>query len=106
VSETSEYRIARLDLRLVGLQTSFTTRNQLSRPEQISLQLVEGPFRQLSGYWEFFALGEKGCKVSFALDFTYANQLTGAALRLGFQALASRLVEDFCREAERLYGKR
>ena len=52
----------------------------------------------------FIALGDAGCKVSFALDFDYAGRLGGAALKLGFQGLAGRMVDDFCKEAERAYG--
>ena len=50
------------------------------------------------------ALGDAGCKIAFALDFDYAGRLGGGALKLGFQGLAGRMVDDFCREAERVYG--
>jgi len=96
--------VARLDLKFAGFRQSFTTRNVLDPPRQLEMNLVEGPFRSLHGVWDFTALGDAGCKVSFALDFDYAGKLGGAALRLGFQGLAGRMVDDFCREAERLHG--
>jgi len=92
---------ARLDLRLAGMNQSFTTRNTVSRPERIHMHLVDGPFRTLEGEWTFVALGESGCKVLFALDFDYAGRFTAPALRLGFQNLADRMVDDFCRVARR-----
>lgn len=123
---------ARLDLRLGGLTQSFTTRNTLDPPRGILMQLVEGPFRTLHGEWTFMALGVKppssgpsdhllpqtgkgkferpsvaasptGCKIAFALDFDYSG-LMSPVLRTGFQKLADRMVDEFCREADRIYA--
>ena len=96
--------VARLDLKFAGIRQSFTTRNTVDPPHRLQMSLVDGPFRSLEGVWDFIALGDAGCKINFALDFDYAGGLAGAALKLGFQGLASRMVEDFCREAERAYG--
>jgi ribosome-associated toxin RatA of RatAB toxin-antitoxin module len=96
--------VARLDLKFAGFRQSFTTRNLLDPPRRLEMNLVEGPFRSLHGVWDFTALGDAGSKVAFALDFDYAGKLGGVALRLGFQGLAGRMVDDFCREAERLHG--
>jgi ribosome-associated toxin RatA of RatAB toxin-antitoxin module len=92
---------ARLDVRLAGITQSFTTRNTLVRPQRLHMHLLDGPFRTLEGEWTFLALGEFGCKIAFALDFDYAGRFTAPALRLGFQNLADRMVDDFCREARR-----
>ena len=72
--------VARLDLRIAGLRTHFTTRNRWIEPTRLDLELVDGPFRKLEGHWTFHAL-------------------LGGALSLGFQGLADRLVDDFCRIA-------
>lgn len=95
--------VARLDLRFAGMHHSFTTRNVAEAPQRISIDLVEGPFQSLSGYWSFSPLGDAGCKVALALDFAYTGLFGGVALKLGFQGLANRMVDDFCREANRTY---
>ena len=95
---------ARLELRIAGLSQEFTTRNTLDRPRCIAMQLVAGPFRQLAGSWEFAALGADGSKVALALDFDYSGGLMAPVMRVGFQKLADRMVDEFCREAERAYG--
>ena len=94
---------ARLDLRLAGISHGFTTRNTLQRPHRLQVNLVEGPLHALEGDWTFDALGTDGCKVSLLLDFDYAGRIGGAALRLGFQVLASRMVDDFCAVAKKIY---
>ncbi|WP_329743500.1 type II toxin-antitoxin system RatA family toxin [Dyella sp. A6] len=96
--------VARLDLKFAGFHHSFTTRNTMDQPRRLQVSLVNGPLRALEGVWDFTALGDDGCKIALALDFDYAGRLGGAALRLGFQGLASRMVDDFCREADRAYG--
>ena len=94
---------ARLEVRVAGLTQAFTTRNTLTPPQRISMQLVEGPFRQLSGVWEFTALGVDGCKVSLSLDFEYSGVMA-PLMRAGFQKLADRMVDEFCVEAVHIYG--
>jgi len=94
---------ARLELRIGGLTQAFTTRNTLSPPQRIAIELVEGPFRHLSGAWEFAALGTDGCKVTLALDFEYSGVMA-PLMRIGFQKLADRMVDEFCTEAARTYA--
>ena len=92
--------VARLDLRIAGFKTSFTTRNRWVEPTRLDLELVDGPFKTLEGHWVFHALDEEACKVSLDLHFDVAGALVGNALAIGFQGLADRLVDDFCRIAK------
>jgi ribosome-associated toxin RatA of RatAB toxin-antitoxin module len=95
---------AELQLRFAGITQAFTTRNTLERPHRLRMQLVEGPLSALEGEWTFTPLGEDGCKIALALDFDYSGRLTGAALRLGFQGVANRMVDDFCTAAAKAYA--
>ncbi|MCZ8167308.1 type II toxin-antitoxin system RatA family toxin [Silanimonas sp.] len=99
LERSADTMVARLDLKIAGLRTNFTTRNRWVEPTRLELQLVDGPFRKLEGHWTFHALDEEACKVSLNLDFDVAGALVGNALALGFQGLADRLVDDFCRIA-------
>ena len=95
----SDWLVASLDVRLGALKMSFATRNTLIEPSRIEMRLVEGPFSDLTGVWEFRALGDIGCKVSLSMDFEVAGKFVGSALAIGFQHLADRMVDDFVREA-------
>ena len=92
--------VARLDLGLGALRTWFTTENTLSPPHHIDMQLRDGPFRKLSGRWQFHALDESACKVTLTLEFEPLSRLLAPALTLGFQGLADRMVDDFVRVAD------
>ena len=96
--------LARLDVRIAGTTQSFSTRNTLAPPQRIGMQLADGPFSALSGVWEFDALGESGCKIALALDFEYRGHVLVPVFRAGFEKLADRMVDDFCREAAREHG--
>ena len=100
IEQSSTHMIARLDLRLVGLGVSFTTRNSLARPTRIELQLVDGPFEEFKGLWIFHSLAEDACKVSLNLDFEVGSRIMGTAMAFGFQGLADRMVDDFCSQAD------
>ncbi len=99
IERSGDSLLARLDLRLGRLNASFTTRNAYVPGESISLQLVEGPFSALSGFWRFEALADDACRVSLLLDFDVAGRLVGGALASSFRGLADRMVDDFVRAA-------
>lgn len=101
VEKSDTHMIARLDLKFAGLSVGFTTRNTLSPPTRIELHLVDGPFTEFRGLWVFHSLAEDACKVSLTLEFEVASKLIGSAMAIGFQGLADRMVDDFCREADR-----
>lgn len=101
LESSGEHMVARLDLRVAGIPVGFTTRNELQFPSRIALQLVDGPFSEFSGHWVFHSLAEDACKVSLTLQIEVASRLIGSAMAIGFQGLADRMVDDFCREADR-----
>lgn len=101
IERSDQHMLARLDLRVAGLAISLTTRNTLEPPTRITLQLQDGPFSAFKGLWFFHSLAEDACKVSLNLEFEAASRLVSSALTIGFQGLADRMVDDFCREADR-----
>ena len=72
----------------------------------MELQLVDGPFKSLQGYWRFEALDDTACKVSLDLKFEFPNRLLALAVGPVFSSIANGLVESFRRRAEEIYGKR
>ena len=101
LEKSDSHMLARLDLRVAGFAVGFTTLNSLEPPTRIILQLQEGPFSEFKGQWFFHSLAEDACKISLSLDFEVASRLIGSAMAIGFQSLADRMVDDFCREADR-----
>lgn len=95
-----QVEIARLVLRVAGMSLGLTTRNTLEAPSRLGLELVAGPLEQLSGVWSFRSLHASASLVALNLRFTVMqNGLVAAALGLGLQRLADRLVDDFVQVA-------
>ena len=86
------------------LSQRFVKQNTLVLNESISMALVEGPFSQLHGVWEFKALGEKACKISLDLEFDYAGPIVKATLGPLFTQAANTMVDAFCQRAKQIYG--
>ncbi len=100
--QSATHQLASIGIKVAGIEQSFKTLNELRAPEQLTLCLVEGPFRSLAGQWQFKALGEQGCKISLSLDFDFMPGLISTAFQSGFKKIATHLVLDFCARADRL----
>ena len=96
--------VARLHVAKGGFKYSFITRNTLADDRQIRMELVEGPFRNLSGCWDFSALSEEACKVQLKLDFDFKGKLAGLAMGKVFNQIAVAMVDAFCAQADKRYG--
>lgn len=93
-----------LELHRGGLSKHFRTRNVLTENESISMDLVNGPFRELTGGWRFQALGEDGCKVMLDLEFEFENRMTEMVLGRFFEDACNSLVDAFVKRAALTYG--
>jgi ribosome-associated toxin RatA of RatAB toxin-antitoxin module len=97
-------RIAMLKIVHGVLQTEFTTRNTLTPDVQIDMRLTHGPFRDLKGAWHFDAIGARGCRVDFKVEFEFKNRLTSAAFNAVFETLCGSIVDAFAERAQKVYG--
>jgi len=101
--QDSEIQRASLTVVVAGIRQHFTTMNALHRGERVEMKLLEGPFKNLHGEWRFVQLGEDGCKISLELDFEMKRGAMATMFGKGFGKVANRLVEDFCKRAEKVY---
>jgi ribosome-associated toxin RatA of RatAB toxin-antitoxin module len=102
--QTAQEQLASLAVRIAGVDHSFTTRNRFVAGEQLTLSLVDGPFSHLSGEWQFKALGDDGSKVTLLLNFDFSSSVLSSAFRTGFAHVADKLVYNFGKRADEVYG--
>lgn len=95
---------ASLELARVGVRRSFTTRNRLAPYRRIDVELIEGPFRSLTGSWYFEQLGSEGSKIALELRFEFADKLFGRVFGHMFEEACNTLVDSFCARARQIYG--
>ncbi|MEA3197238.1 MAG: hypothetical protein QOF32_1290 [Gammaproteobacteria bacterium] len=102
---SAEERIAALKVTRGVLQTEFTTRNTLQHDAQINMQLMHGPFRNLTGEWRFEPIGERGSRVHFRIEFEFKNRLSAAAFNAVFESLCGTIVDAFVLRAQTIYPR-
>ena len=96
--------VAHLELSQGRLKAAFTTRNRIVRPRSISMQLVDGPFSELSGEWRIEALDDDGCKLTLDMQFAFSNPMKDMLLGAVFEHTCNQLVDAFVNRARQIYA--
>ena len=106
-SKSDTEMLASVEIAKGVLNKTFTTKNKLDKNHRIELQLVDGPFKRLHGYWQFDALKtDNACKVNLELEFEFDSGLISLAAKPIFTQIANSLVDSFCKRAVEVYGER
>jgi ribosome-associated toxin RatA of RatAB toxin-antitoxin module len=104
LSRTDDQVCAELEVSRMGISQRFSTCNNMVPGKYMDIELVKGPFKHLTGRWEFNALREDASKVELELDFDFSGKLINAAFGSVFHQIANTLVDAFCKRAEEVYG--
>lgn len=106
LERTPQQVIGRLEMQRGGVRESFVTRNTLTRPAEIALDLVEGPFKALLGRWTFEPIADRGTRVTLSIRFEFSNALLSMLLSRTFEKNSGELVDAFVARARAVYGSR
>jgi ribosome-associated toxin RatA of RatAB toxin-antitoxin module len=108
VLETTEQGMtAEIGLKMAGIKQAFTTRNTHVPGREVQMQLVDGPFSNLSGGWTFSPVGDgsqRACKVELELSYGFSSAALSALVGPVFDKIAGSLVDAFIARAEQVYG--
>jgi ribosome-associated toxin RatA of RatAB toxin-antitoxin module len=94
--------VATLGVRKGPMHAEITTRNTLEHDRLITMNLVQGPFRELEGQWTLTPVGADGCRVDFSMRFAFRNPLSAVVFEPIFEQTASSLVDAFVGRARGL----
>jgi ribosome-associated toxin RatA of RatAB toxin-antitoxin module len=97
---TAEMKVAKS-----GFAKSFTTKNTLTPFGSIRMDLIDGPFKHLSGDWKLTELSDTACKIELDIEFEFSNKLASLAFSSIFNQLVQSMVSAFTERAEQVYGK-
>ena len=87
-----------------GIKQAFSTLNTLTPYESISMELIDGPFDELTGEWRFEPLGENAAKIHLDLQFKFKSMLIDMALSPVFKNIANSQLDSFIARAKYIYG--
>jgi ribosome-associated toxin RatA of RatAB toxin-antitoxin module len=103
-SRTEDEVNATLSISASGLSKSFTTLNRLQKNKMIEIRLVNGPFKQLEGFWRFDPVNEgKHCQITFDLHFEFSGFFLDMMIGPVFSQIANSLVDAFQKRAAVIY---
>ncbi len=100
---------AKMHIAYGKLRFSFSTRNVSEPDRSIDLSLVEGPFTNFSGRWEFLPLqsnspdSSEACKISLQMAFDFDRGLASVMLGKMFEKIAAAQLDAFQQRASELY---
>jgi|TARA_R110000851_G_scaffold332391_1_gene508314 ribosome-associated toxin RatA of RatAB toxin-antitoxin module len=94
---------ATITISFAGIRQSFTTRNEHDYPRQITFNLVDGPFSELTGKWEFVELSPDACKVVYTMQYAFANRGLERVVGPVFNRIASSFIDSFTQRAQACY---
>ncbi len=95
---------ASMEMQRAGVRERFTTRNAFERPAQMTLALVQGPFRVLEGRWSFQPIGEAGTRVDLEMRFEFANRVVSMLFGRAFEQSCNQLIDAFIVRARQVHG--
>lgn len=94
---------ATLTLSAKGFKKSFTTLNRLQKNRMMEIQLIDGPFKQLEGFWKFETRDDIHSEVILDLEFELSNKIFVMMFGPVFQQVAGTLVDAFVTRAKDIY---
>jgi len=103
LSRTEDEVRASLTLSSAGMSKSFTTLNRLQPAKMIEIRLLDGPFKQLEGFWRFEDQANSSSRIVLDLEFEFSNRLLAMMFGPLFYQMASRLVDAFKDRANEVY---
>lgn len=97
--------IATLFIDFKAVRSHFTTRNEKKSNQHMRIELVDGPFRRLEGFWNFQPLDERACKVEFQLEYEFSSRLFEKIIGPVFAHVTGSFVDAFVSRARQIYGE-
>lgn len=99
IEQSASQQVASVSIDALVKQVSFTTRNTLTPHSQISLELLDGPFRSLNGEWRFKPLSDVASKVELDIEFEFASGALALAIKPVFLKIADTMLDAFVARA-------
>ncbi len=104
ISRTGDTVEASIEIAHSGINKTFTTCNRIQKGKMIEIELINGPFRHLHGFWRFDALGDNACKISVDMEYEFSNKMLSLVVGPIFNKITNTLLDAFCARADKIYG--
>ena len=93
--------IASIEINFKGIRQTFTTENTKKQNQEMSIKLIDGPFKSLSGKWMFKNLDKDSCQIELKLEYEFSNIIIEKLISPVFNMIANTFIDEFTKEANR-----
>lgn len=87
-----------------GIENTVTTQNKLIENQSISMSLVQGMVKKLTGKWQFMPECDHACVVKLSVNVEFSNRFAALLFSKVIEQVLNRIMEAFCARAKFLYS--
>ena len=89
LSDSSSEMVAEIEISGKPIKWKFKTKNTYEVNEIIKIQLMDGPFKNLDGYWKFHVIDKYNTNVSLFLEYEFDSKIIELSLKPIFSTIMS-----------------
>lgn len=82
----------------------FSSKVILDKPDEISIEYLKGPLKNLKNHWKFIRQPDNTCVIDFVVEFEFGNFALQTLANMFFNEVVKRMVGAFEERAKKLYG--
>ena len=97
--ESADTIIGKIFISKSFINWNFSTKNTIKKNELISLELVDGPFENLTGKWTFSSINKFNTKVSLDIDYKFKSSIIELSIEPIFSSIMNSILKSFVQEA-------
>jgi coenzyme Q-binding protein COQ10 len=86
------------------IREKFKSRVVLDYPEEIRVEYLDGPMKNLSNQWAFIRNSDNSCTIDFYVDFEFKNPMLQGLITMFFEKAVTKMVAAFEKRADDLYA--
>tara|TARA_B100000886_G_scaffold340409_1_gene309784 strand:- start:7491 stop:7943 length:453 start_codon:yes stop_codon:yes gene_type:complete len=106
LSNSSSEMTAEIEIAGKPITWKFKTKNNYKVNEIIKIKLVDGPFKNLEGYWKFNSIDDHNTSVSLFLEYEFNSKIIELSLKPIFATIMSSILDSFISEAFRIKNEK
>ena len=97
--ESANTMIGKIFISKSFINWNFSTKNTIKKNESISLELVDGPFQNLTGKWLFSSIDQFNTRVSLDIDYKFKSSIIELSIEPIFSSIMNSILKSFVQEA-------
>ena len=104
--QTNEFAEVTLHIVKGFFRFKLLTHNYMIKNKSIVVNLIEGPFKNMTCIWKFIPLNSSTSKISLVFDLDSSGSKLASTLKVIFDSFMSQILSNFSYRALAIYSRR